>query len=628
MQTHMTEHMRDCKKRPSTQRDNRESKKQRSESEAFGFVQQTLPNLGNSVQSQVLDKQKSSSQSQAETVSIKSHLQDETLLTHQSTLSEIVEYGSPVKPRRGRKQLHIGVSGQVSLHPIQQKILDSPHFQLLRHKKQLGTANLVYPSATHSRFEHSLGTAHLVEVYLKKFEEQRQDALQWEFADDDKMWWKDAEQYPDAGADEECFPPKMSAQDKLSTIVGGQIHDLGHGPHSHLFEKVTEELNEALGLQAEWSHEKQTVFLFKDVLVREGIRFAPDDASHDLEVRFIEELILGDKLDGAKTLSEALSKRRGRPRHKWFLYDIVSNACSGLDVDKLDYFMRDASGAMNGAAGSDLPTQFVNNARVCWMSEGDGRGRTCVAWPGKMAQDAPGLFRMRFNMHHKVYQHRKVFPFEEKVKEIYVGAFRAHMHLPILDGNGSITAWKDIQESLKLTADGVQLFLQLDDRILKVVEMYHTPASVLAKWREEGVSMKAIEEREKSMCAARKAAQELERRDTIKFVGQMNLSELDVEPKPEDITPEELDKLEGVDEEEKKALIRKIMKKNRMKKLKKQFKAEILQSESVAESDDEADEADEDASTPARRGVDKERRMELARTVLRTRKSKEDGGQD
>lgn len=38
----------------------------------------------------------------------------------------------------------------------------------------------------------------------------------------------------------------------------------------------------------------------------------------------------------------------------------------------------------------------------------------------------------------------------------------------------------------------------------------------------------------------------------------------------------------------------------RMKKLKEQFKAEILQSESVAESDDEADEADEDASTPAR----------------------------
>lgn len=36
-----------------------------------------------------------------------------------------------------------------------------------------------------------------------------------------------------------------------------------------------------------------------------------------------------------------------------------------------------------------------------------------------------------------------------------------------------------------------------------------------------------------------------------------------MEPKPEDITPEELDKLEGVDEEEKKALIRKIMKKNR-----------------------------------------------------------------
>ncbi|RXN09276.1 deoxynucleoside triphosphate triphosphohydrolase SAMHD1-like protein [Labeo rohita] len=49
------------------------------------------------------------------------------------------------------------IHGQIELHPLLVKIIDTPQFQRLRHIKQLGGTHLVYPGATHTRFEHSLG---------------------------------------------------------------------------------------------------------------------------------------------------------------------------------------------------------------------------------------------------------------------------------------------------------------------------------------------------------------------------------------------------------------------------------------------------------------------------------------
>jgi uncharacterized protein len=87
---------------------------------------------------------------------------------------------------------------------LEKKIIDSKVFQRLRRIKQLAGAHLVYPAAQHSRFEHSLGTMHLAGL-----------------------------------AGEHLF--SIGALDKESIQelrVAALLHDIGHGPFSHLFEEA------------------------------------------------------------------------------------------------------------------------------------------------------------------------------------------------------------------------------------------------------------------------------------------------------------------------------------------------------------------------------------------------------
>jgi HD superfamily phosphohydrolase len=93
---------------------------------------------------------------------------------------------------------------------VEHDILDNQMFQRLRRIRQLAGAHLIYPSAQHSRFEHSLGTMHI------------------------------------AGYAAETLLSKgyLESEEEIQELrLAALLHDIGHGPFSHLFEEVLNEKN-------------------------------------------------------------------------------------------------------------------------------------------------------------------------------------------------------------------------------------------------------------------------------------------------------------------------------------------------------------------------------------------------
>ena len=95
------------------------------------------------------------------------------------------------------------IHGSFHIEGVHEELLATPEFNKLSHIKQLGLAHLVFPGAHHTRFEHSLGVAHLA----------------GEMADS-------------IGLDE---------QEKLLVTTAAMLHDVGHGPYSHTLEHILHE---------------------------------------------------------------------------------------------------------------------------------------------------------------------------------------------------------------------------------------------------------------------------------------------------------------------------------------------------------------------------------------------------
>jgi HD superfamily phosphohydrolase len=95
----------------------------------------------------------------------------------------------------------------IAVDPLAMRLVDTPAFQRLRYVRQLGLAFLVYPGATHSRFEHALGTYHLARRALALLEERGTLA---------------------------GFSRKACTTIRIAAL----LHDIGHYPFSHALEEI------------------------------------------------------------------------------------------------------------------------------------------------------------------------------------------------------------------------------------------------------------------------------------------------------------------------------------------------------------------------------------------------------
>jgi len=217
------------------------------------------------------------------------------------------------------------------------RLLNAAEFQRLRRIRQLGMASLAYPGADHSRYSHSLGvmeTARRILSQLKKFY-------------------------------------KIDPADELVCVVSSLLHDLGHGPFSHVFERVS-------GIH----HERLTHRVIADV----------DSDVHRL-------LTEHDKaLPGM-----VLKFMNKQPRS--FLTDIVS---SQLDADRFDYLLRDNLMTGSQYGGFDL-TWLIHALEI-----DESTSRLAISYKGVSAAEA--YLQSRFHMYRNVYFHKVVRSAEGMVK--------------------------------------------------------------------------------------------------------------------------------------------------------------------------------------------------------------------
>jgi HD superfamily phosphohydrolase len=264
------------------------------------------------------------------------------------------------------------IHGRLSFPDLVRDIVDTELFQRLRRIKQLGLVSLVFPGAVHDRFLHSLGTAALAQRLVLSLQAR--------------------------GAD-------VDARDVLCVTIAALCHDLGHVCYGHTFEVFMRQE----GSKA-WRHETASVELLRRIFAEQ---LRPGRLSEfglgDRDARFIEELIDPPKrwlrtASARKRLNDATwaSRVRGRPFAKAWLYEIVSNWRSGVDVDKFDYLRRDAYYL-------GIPERFDHDAYINTVAIGrDESGTSTLAPPITFAKELRAMFDLRKRLHEECYQCMRV----------------------------------------------------------------------------------------------------------------------------------------------------------------------------------------------------------------------------
>ena len=174
----------------------------------------------------------------------------------------------------GITQIRDPVHGYIYVNELECKIIDSPVFQRLRKIRQLGTAHLTYPGALHTRFEHCIGSMYLAKRAANHLKSQ------------------------------EIINEDMSNELSIAAL----LHDIGHGPFSHLFEEVLHEKG--------MTHENIT-----DRIIRET-EIADILSRFGVNVKKFSNLCVGTS--------------KNHPR---FMNDIIAGF---LSVDSMDYLLRDS----------------------------------------------------------------------------------------------------------------------------------------------------------------------------------------------------------------------------------------------------------------------------------------------
>lgn len=284
-------------------------------------------------------------------------------------------------------------------------VIKTRPFQRLRRIKQLGFSDLVYPGASHSRFAHSVGVFHTARMLMAIIRNHQ----------------------------EHSGSSRFEGTHANEALAAALVHDLGHGPFSHAFEKVGQRLNLAMA-----EHEHVSDVLIRDSEVSEALRALgsgfPDDVANIIK-------------SGGKNIYSA----------------VVS---SQFDADRLDYMRRDRlmTGTEHGAIDFEW---LVANLEVGTISFGVdekelGSVETFVLGP-KAVYAAEAFVIGLFQLYPTVYFHKTTRGAEKLFTELLVRVFEL-----VRDGSlktTGLSAGHPLVRFAKMP-DDVESALNLDDTVV------------------------------------------------------------------------------------------------------------------------------------------------------------------
>jgi HD superfamily phosphohydrolase len=198
------------------------------------------------------------------------------------------------------KTIRDAVHKDVFVTHLETMILDTQVFQRIRRLKQLGLTNLVYPSANHTRFEHSIGTLFMADHMIEKINKNPYAEM------------------------------KIGDEDRFIIRLLALLHDVGNLPFGHTLE------DEGGLFDSQWSKARIDHFLSDSSEVGKVILNYPvlKDLSQLNKARFKPENVTREIRETLDSIEEDRIERISRP----YIADIVGNT---LCADLLDYSKRD-----------------------------------------------------------------------------------------------------------------------------------------------------------------------------------------------------------------------------------------------------------------------------------------------